>query len=418
MKIVLSILILLVLFSISLFAEDWPQFRGPSGQGVSNEKNLPLHWDTNKDILWKTEAPGKGYSSPIVSDQKVYLTCTQDSGVSCRILSFDLNTGEILWNNEVFRQVPGHIEERNSYATPTPVTDGKYIFATFNDGSIVAVTIEGKLVWHNKENPFHSQHGRAASPILFEDLLIIPFDASHRPPDRHIGWREPWDKGFVLALDKNTGKERWKVKRGISRIAHVTPIIVQVDGKPQLISCGGDVVQGFEPRSGKIIWTAKNFGEGVIPSAVSGDNMVFTASGWDDPTIRAFRLGGSGDVTETHLVWELKENVPMIPSFLYHNSYLYSLTGRGKAMCLSAKTGEIIWEHRLGGGRYSASPVYADGKIYFLSNKGVTTIIEAGPFYKETAKNDIEEDCRASFAISNGKILIRGDKHLYCIGKE
>jgi outer membrane protein assembly factor BamB len=198
----------------------------------------------------------------------------------------------------------------------------------------------------------------------------------------------------------------------------MTPIVVEVQGKPQLISCGGDVVQAFEPRTGNIIWSAKNFGEGVIPSAVSGENMVFTASGWDDPTIRAFRLGGNGDITSTHTVWELRENVPMIPSFLYHNSYLYSLTGRGKAMCLSAKTGEIIWEQSLGGGRYSASPVYADGKIYFLSNKGVTTIIEAGPVFKEIAKNDIGESCRASYAISNGKILIRGEKHLFCISKE
>ena len=252
MKIFLVCMLVLMILSESLFAMDWPQFRGPTGQGISNEKNLPLHWDSEKGILWKTEITGEGYSSPIVIDQRIFFTSTRDSGASCRIICLDFNTGKLRWDKEIFRQVPGHKEERNSYATSTPVTDGKYVFATFNDGSIVAVTMEGKLVWHNKDNPFHSQHGRAASPILFEDLLIIPFDASHRPPDRHIGWREPWDKGFILALDKNTGKERWKVKRGISRIAHVTPIIVQVDGEPQLISCGGTnslVSKKFRGRS-------------------------------------------------------------------------------------------------------------------------------------------------------------------------
>jgi outer membrane protein assembly factor BamB len=414
----LKILIVLsILFPFLLFAEDWPRFRGPTGQGISQEKNLPVKWSATEGILWKTAIPGEGYSSPIVYDQKIFVTSVEDSGASCRLICIDFKSGNLMWNNEVFRQVPGHKEERNSYASPTPVTDGKHVYVTFSDGSIAAVTMEGKEVWHNRDNQFHSQHGRGVSPILFENILIIPFDASHRPPDIDIGWQDPWDKGFVLALDKNNGEEFWKVKRGLSRIAHSTPIIINYQGEPRLISIGGDVVQGFEPKTGKRIWTTKNSGEGVIPSPVSGEDLVFSTSGWGDPAIRAIRLGGEGEVTDTHLAWELKENVPMIPSFIYYDSYLYSITGRGKAMCLLAKTGEIVWEQRLGG-RYSASPVYADGKIYFLSEKGVTTIIEASPVFKEIAKNDIgEQFCKASSAISDGKILIRAEKHLYCIVK-
>jgi outer membrane protein assembly factor BamB len=410
-------IILSIFIPLILFAEDWPRFRGPTGQGISQEKNLPVNWSATEGILWRTEIPGEGYSSPIVFDQQIFFTSVEDSGASCRLICVDLKSGDILWNKEVFRQVPGHIEKRNSYATPTPVTDGKHVFVTFNDGSIAAVTIEGKKAWHNRDNQFHSQHGRGVSPILFENILIIPFDASNRPPDIDIGWQDPWDKAFILALDKNNGEELWKVKRGLSRIAHATPIVIGYQGEPLLISYGGDVVQGFEPKTGKRIWTAKNSGEGVIPSPVSGEDLVFSTSGWGDPAIRAIRLGGEGEITDTHLAWELKENVPMVPSLIYHESYLYSITGRGKAMCLLAKTGEIIWEERLGG-RYSASPVYADGKIYFLSEKGITTIIEAGPVLKVIAKNDIgEQFCKASYAISDGKILIRAEKHLYCIVK-
>jgi outer membrane protein assembly factor BamB len=247
MKSFLNIKIILVLVPLILIAEDWPKFRGPSGQGISQEKNLPVKWGPTEGILWKTILPGEGYSSPIVYDQRVYLTSTADSGTSCLLLCINLNSGDIIWNNVIFHQNPGHKEIRNSFASPTPVTDGNYIYVTFNDGSIAAVSNDGKLVWRNKDYPFYSQHGRAASPILFENLLIIPFDASSKPPDKYIGWQDPWDKAFILALDKNNGEERWKAKRGLSRIAHVTPIIVRYRGEPQLISCAGDVVQGFEP---------------------------------------------------------------------------------------------------------------------------------------------------------------------------
>jgi outer membrane protein assembly factor BamB len=410
-------IIFVILFSFMLFAEDWPRFRGPTGQGISEEKNLPVKWSATEGIQWKTEIPGEGYSSPIVYDQKIYLTSAQDSGASCRVICVDLNSGELLWNNEVHIQERGHKEKRNSYATSTPVTDGKHVYVTFHDGTIIALTLEGRISWLNKNYPFYSHHGRSASPILFEDIFIIHYDGSHKPPDYHIGWQDPWDKGFVLALDKNNGKKLWIAKRGISRIGHVTPIIVTYKGKTQLISTAGDVVQGLEPRTGKRIWNVTSSGEGVIPTTVLGEDMVFSTSGWGEPAIRAIRLGGEGEVTETHLVWEQKKNVPMVPSLLYHDSYLYSITGRGKAMCLLAKTGEIVWEQRLGG-RYSSSPVYADGNIYFLSEKGISTVIEAGPVFKEIAKNEINESCKASIAISKGKIIIRGEKNLYCIGEK
>lgn len=406
-----------ILFHALLIAENWPRFRGPTGQGISSEKNLPVSWNQSDGILWKTEIPGKGYSSPIVFDGKVFLTTALDSGLSCRILCIDLQSGTILWNTEVFRQVPGYKEPRNSYATPTPVTDGICVYAAFNDGSIAAVTVEGQKKWENRNHRFYSQHGLGVSPVLFDNYFIIPYDGSHKPPDTHIGWQEPWDKAVIMALDKSNGKETWIGHRGLSRIAHVTPIIVIYAGKPQLVSGAGDVIQGFDPYTGTRIWSVKSSGEGVVPSPVSGEGMIFCASGFGDPTIRAVRLGGKGEITKTHRVWEQKRNVPTMPSFIYHTGYLFSISDNGKAMCLQAKSGQIIWEERLPG-NYAASPTYADDKIYFLSDKGVSTIIEAGPVYKQIEQNSIGEPCRASYAISNGKILIRSEKHLFCIAKE
>jgi outer membrane protein assembly factor BamB len=417
MKNIISIFAISILFLSILYAENWPQFRGPSGQGISDEKNLPVRWSATDEILWKTEIPGEGYSSPIVFDQNIYITSAEDSGASCRVLCLDLNSGSILWNTEVFRQKPGNKEMRNSYATPTPVTDGKLVYAVYNDGSIAAVTTEGTLRWQNRNYKFYSQHGLGVSPILYENLFIIPFDGSGRPPDKHVGWQEPWDKAFILALDKSSGEQVWIGKRGLSRIAHVTPLIVDYRGTPQLVSGAGDVVQGFDPKTGTRIWSVKSSGEGVVPSIVSGEEMVFSASGFGDPTIRAILLGGNGDVTKTHIIWEQKDNVPTIPSFLYHKPYLFTITDNGKAMCLQAKTGEIVWQQRIPG-KYAASPVYADGKIYFLSEKGTSTVIEAGPVFKIIAENKIEELCKASYAIANGKIIIRAEKHLYGIGNK
>jgi outer membrane protein assembly factor BamB len=411
-----GIFLFLIFLPMMLSSEDWPQFRGPSGQGISQEKNLPVSWSETEGVLWKTAIPGEGWSSPIVFDNKIYITSACDSGVSCRILAIDLASGSITWNREVFQQQAGQKEMRNSYATPTPVTDGKAIYAAFNDGSMVAVDTHGQLLWQNRQFKFYSQHGLGVSPILFQNLVIIPHDGSSPAPNTQIGWQEPWDKAYILALDKSNGKVVWQAKRGLSRIAHVTPAVIHYQGKSQLASGAGDVIQGFDLATGDRIWTAASKGEGVVPSIVFGDNLIFSASGFGDPTIRAIRMGGTGTITDTHLAWEVKENVPMIPSFIYQKPYLFTITENGMVMCLQAASGQIVWTHRLSG-KFSASPVYADGKIYFLSEKGKTPIIEAAPAFKQISESRIDGTCRASIAVSNGKILIRSDSHLYCIGR-
>jgi hypothetical protein len=285
------------------------------------------------------------------------------------------------------------------------------------DGTLAALSFEGDIIWKHREFEYYSEHGLAVSPVLYRDFLIVPFDHSSRGPNRRVGWQKPWDKALIIAVDKNTGKVKWRGRRGLSRIAHVTPQIITEDGRSRLISSAGDVVQGFDLNTGRRIWTVSSPGEGVVPSVVVGDGMVFTTSGFGDSAIRAVRTGGKGDVTETHIAWQSTEDVPKIPSMLYVKPFLFLVTETGVAKYLEAATGEEISRQRLGG-RYSASPVWADGRIYCLSEKGRTTVIEDEPQFQVLAENELNEKCFASPAVSHKQIFIRTESNLYCIGEK
>lgn len=396
-------------------ADNWPCFRGPTRQGISYEKDVPVEWSTTSNIVWKTPVPGRGWSSPIVFGDRVFVTTATDKGASFRLVCLDRKTGTIVWNKEILRQKPGHKSGLNSYASSTPATDGQRVYVLASDGSLAAVSMDGTVVWTNRDFKYYSEHGLAVSPVLYKDLLIVPFDGSSDGPDKKVGWQKPWDKAVILALDKNTGKVRWQGRRGLSRIAHVVPGVLSENDHDQLISSAGDVVQGFDLETGKRIWTVSSSGEGVVPSIVIGDGLIFTTSGFGKPAIRAIRSGGKGDVTETHIAWESTDDVPKIPSMLYVKPFLFLVTEAGVAKCLRAATGEVVWRNRLGG-RYSASPIWAEGRIHFLSERGTTTVVEAGPKFKVVARNEIKEKCGASSAVSRQHIFIRSENNLYCIG--
>ena len=402
-------------FIVPVQAEDWPCFRGPTRQGISHEKDVPLNWSAMENVLWKTAIPGTGWSSPIVCAGHVFVTTAVSDGTSYRLICLDRDTGGILWEREVLQQEAGHRNRLNSYATSTPATDGEKVYVLAFDGTLAAVSMDGEVVWKHHEIDYYSEHGLGVSVVLYEDLVIWPFDGSSSGPNKGVGWQTPWDKAVVLAVDKHTGETRWRGRRGSSRIAHVTPQIVEVDGKDQLVSGAGDVVQGFDLETGQRIWTVKALGEGVVPSIVAGGDMVFATSGFGDPAIRAIRTGGRGDVTDTHIVWATGEDVPKVPSMLYVRPYLYVLTETGLVTCREGNTGQVIWRERLGG-KHSASPVYADGKIYFLNEKGRAAVIEAGPQFKKIAENELGEKCLASPAISGGRLFVRTETNLYCIG--
>jgi len=414
----------LPLFSAAIFAAstvlaaNWPQFRGPDHQGVSSERGLPLAWNSTSNVLWKASIPGESWSSPIVWKDRVFLTTATENGESCRVLALNAKDGRIVWDKEVFKQTPRRKEGRNSYATPTPSTDGKRVYACFGDGSFAALDFSGKIVWTNRDFPFYSQHGLGTSAILHDGILVMARDGSSDGEDKKIGWQKPCDKSYVLALDAATGKLLWKTGRGLSRISHGVPTLYTDHGKTQVVSEAGDVVQGFDLKTGERLWSSEVLGEGKVPSTIVGDGLAFTSGGWGGKeTIKAFRIGARGDLKESNLVWEQRKGIPKVPSMLFVKPYLYAITDGGIASCFAADTGAIVWQERVGG-NFSASPIAADGRLYFLSDEGVTTVLRAGPKFEVLATNPIGEKLQASMAAANGRILIRTMSHLWCIGSK
>jgi hypothetical protein len=389
-------------------AENWPGFRGPTRQGASSEKNLPLHWGPDQNILWKTAIAGSGWSSPVVWQDRIFVTTAKDEGRACHVLALDAATGKVLWDRHVFDQQTLFKREQNSYASPTPVTDGERVYAVFAEGDIVALDFDGNVVWRNLDFNFFSEHGLGASPILYNDLLIMTFDPSSRTDrEQRVGWKVPWDGAAIWALDKRTGKRVWEGKREASRLAHVTPNLMQVDGKPQLISGAGDVIQGFDPDTGARLWSVYSQGEGVVPSIVIGGGLAYSISGFEATTIRAVAPGGK-------IVWEQTRSASHIPSMIYHDGLLYNMHESGVATCMDAQTGEVIWQQRVGGNHW-ASPVLAEGRIYFLAEDGETIVIEAGRQYKEIARNRLNQHTQASMAISGGRLFLRTAVELWAI---
>ncbi|MDA1231015.1 MAG: PQQ-binding-like beta-propeller repeat protein [Planctomycetota bacterium] len=398
-------------------AADWPGFRGPTGQGISAETGVPLTWSDTENIAWKTAIPGEGWSSPVIYSDQVFVTSTTDEGRSCYVICLDRRSGEIRWNTKVCEQEVRKKRDENSDATPTPTTDGQHVYAVFSSGKMVAVDFEGTVAWTNHDVNFYGHHGLAASPILYQDLVIMPYDGSSDGENNQVGWKIPWEQAVLLAVDKATGKVRWRGKRGLSRLGHVTPNVLRENGTDQIVSGAGDTVQGFDPADGRLIWSIYSKGEGVTPSIVVGDGLVFSCSGFEAPTIRVIRAGGTGDVTGSHMAWEQTKGVPALASMLYVKPNIYSVSDTGVVTCFLAATGEVLWQERIGG-KHSSSPIYADDRIYFLTEaEGESVVIEPGPQLKILARNRLEEKCKASMAVSQGNLFIRSEHHLFCIGQ-
>jgi outer membrane protein assembly factor BamB len=291
------------------------------------------------------------------------------------------------------------------------------VYACFGEGGFAAVDFSGRTVWTNLDHRFHGQHGLGTSPILYDGLLIMARDGSNDGEDKALGWQKPWDRSYVLALDARTGRVAWKSARGLSRISHGAPAVwTAPDGSAQVVSEAGDVVQGFDLRTGRRLWSSEVIGEGKVPSTVLGGGVVFTAGGWGGrETIKAFRLGGMGDPKEPRLLWEQRKGMPKVPSMLHLKPYLYAVTDGGIATCLDSAGGAIVWQERLGG-NFSASPVAADGRIFFTGDDGETVVLAQGPEFRILSRNPMGEKVQASIAVADSAIFIRTEKHVYRIG--
>jgi len=403
----MKIALFILMTAVSAFGQDWPQFRGPTGQGHSDQRGLPVEWSEGKNILWKTPVPGLGWSSPVVAGGRVWLTTSLDElekAASLRVLAFDIESGKEVVNVEVFRIGSDRFSQnpKNSDASPTPIVEGDRVFVHFGANGTAALTTSGEIVWKTRL-PYESQHGDGGSPTLFEDLLIINCDGS--------------DQAYVVALDKKTGKVRWKTSRREPwDQAYSTPLVVRVGEHDELISVGAYRTAAYDPRSGKEIWRVR-YDEGFsnVPRPVFGNGLVYIVTGFQEPSLLAVRVDGTGDVTKTHVAWTVERGVPHTASPLLVGSELYIVSDIGVASCLDAKTGAFIWQRRLGG-NYSASPLFADGRIYFQSEEGMTTVIEPGREFKFLSRSTLDGATLASMGVAAGTFFIRTDSHLYRIG--
>lgn len=394
--------------------EEWTRFRGPNGQGTITAK-APTAWDDDKNIRWVADVAAEGWSSPILSGGKLFLTGTTDGGTKCHVLAFDSETGKLLWNREVLTQTPTRKEGKNSFATPTPVVAGGTVYAVFGQGGIVAVdAADGSTKWKYTDIAHYSQHGLGASPVLWNNYLIMAYDGSSPGPDKKVGWQTPWDGAILLALDVRTGKEAWRAGRGKSRIGHSTPALLIVNGETVLLSQGGDVVQAFNPASGERLWSVANIGEGLVPSPVIAGNTIITTPGWPTPAIRAWTLTSAK--SPPTMAWERTKNVPMLPSAISVNGLLIAVSEKGIATALDGKTGEVVWEERLNGS-FSASLVSAGGTVYAVNETGETFVFEAAKAWNLVSKNKLTGVFQATPVLTAGRIYLRSDKRLFAIGK-
>lgn len=417
---------------------NWSQWRGPDGLGVSSESNLPAEWNESKNIKWKTALPGRGHSSPIVWDNKIFLTSDVEGEVvpgakavehkiegqiflhpdsvggnlkhTFKVLCLDRATGKVLWEQTAYEgRAYDDRHRKGSYASPTPVTDGANVYAWFGaegDG-LYCYDFSGKQIWKTAVGKVaRVGMGPGASPVVFENLVILQCD------------EEEGAKSFIVAIDKKTGKEVWRTPRKV-QASWATPLIVRAPPRVELITSGNEQIISYDPKTGKELWHAKGLESNAIPTPVAGQGMVFAVAGFPEKRVFAIKLGASGDLTDTqNVVWKYEKGTAYVPSPILYGDYLYLTTDRGILTCLEAKTGKVAYE----GGRipvpatFTASPVAFDGKLLLTSEDGDTFVIKAGPKHEVLATNSVGEPVYASPAISDGMIFIRGEKHLFCIG--
>jgi len=395
----------------SALAEDvWPQFRGPGGQGHAHAAKLPTEWSESHNVAWKTAIPGSGHSSPVIGHGLVWLTYALEEGRSLWVAAIDVKRGEIVRQGEVLRtETAPHVNGKNSHASPTPVLDGDRVYVHFgSSGTACVSTVDGKTLWTNRDLQVDHQEGPGSSPILWRDLLIVHCDGR--------------DHQYIAALDKHTGKLAWKTERSgetppISdfRKAFCTPLVIDAAAGPLLISPAAQRLFAYDPATGAERWTIKySPGFSNVPRPIFGGGLLYICTGYMKPELWAVRPEGQGDVTSTNVVWKVTQHVPANPSPLLVGDELYLVSDAGIATCLDAKTGKECWRQRLGGS-FSASSLYGAGQVYFFSEGGETTVIEAGRAFKQLAKNKLDAGFMASPAAIDGALILRTRTHLYRI---
>ena len=446
MKKLTVLMVLMVLFAIligagRIFAQDWPGWRG-DGRGISPEKNLPLKWSEGEGVKWKTPIPGAGHSSPIVWGNRVFVTtaAAEDPNVETfrggvyiggnrpkpdaseyayRLICLDADRGNVLWSKAVARQNPRtRRHTKNTYASETPVTDGKYVFASFGSAGLYGIDFEGNVLWHRDMGLLRVRTGwgTGASPVLFRNTVIVNCDSD--------------DDSYIAAFEKATGDPVWRTERN-EGASWGTPFLFEAGGRTTVVTNATRHMRGYDAATGKLLWECAGGSRVSVPSPVATQGLVFLSSGHNigflkPQPIVAVRPGASGDITpprgQLHsdgVAWSHRSGGAYVPSPIALGEYLYVPLDKGTLTCYEARTGKAVYEKQKLGTRntITASPVTADGRIYVQTEGGECYIVKPGPEFEILAVNKLDEIFCASPAISAGRIFLRGRKHLYCIGK-
>jgi outer membrane protein assembly factor BamB len=409
--------ILLVCLAAPAAAADWPQWRGPEWTGSSPEVGLPTKWGATENVAWSVELPGYSAATPIVWGDAVYVTAPE--GDSVQLLSLDRRDGKARWKRTLGPAV-GHAHRKHNMASPSPATDGRNVYAMTGSGVLKAFTADGRELWSRdfpaEYGPFGLNWGYASSPLLLDGTLYVPV----------LHGAKTDAASYVVAIDTATGRNRWKVERPTPAVqespdAYTTPTFVKAAGGREIVVVGGDVVTGHDPATGKELWRSAGLNPGnepwyrIVASPLAVDGLVIA------PTrvkpMLALRGGGRGDVTASQRVWSYDAG-PDVPTPASDGTYLYVLGDKGIVSCLDVKTGQVLYgPQRIAAGTYSASPVVADGKVYMVSEEGLTTVLRAGPKFEVLGENALDDTTLATPAIAGGQIFIRTAKRLYCLGR-
>jgi len=431
----------LVLFLLSMSAgrlaadPHWSQWRGPDGQGVSHQAGVPLEWGEGTNIAWKTAVPGRGHSSPIVWGDRLFLTTavegdvvpgakpvkhfesgqefTHPDGVGAdhkqtlKVLALDASTGQILWERVAWEGTPYDTRhKRGSYASPTPVTDGERVYAYFGAEGVYAYDFNGNLAWKWWPGGIATFGvGVGTSPVFYKDVVILQCD------------EDEGKASFIVALNKVTGKEVWRASRKV-QLSWATPVLVRAGGRDELVTAGTEHVIAYDPATGAELWRVKGLESNAVPSPVVVGDIVVVSAGYPNKIAMAVRAGGSGDVTDSRVLWRYTKGTAYVPSPVAVDGLVYLMTDKGLLTCLDASTGEVKYEggRPPGASSYMASPVVVGGRILLMSMDGDTHVIKAGPAHEVLRTNSLGEPIAASAAVAPGRIYIRGERHLFAIG--
>jgi outer membrane protein assembly factor BamB len=398
----------------ALRAEEWPVWRGPRGDGTSHETGLPLTWSATENIRWKTPIPGKGHSSPVVWGDRVFVTtCLEDRGDRL-LICLDRQGGKIFWQRVVLTAKLEHKHHLNSYASATPATDGKHVwvaFLAYPNMQVACYDFDGQRVWMRSPGKLLSTHGFCSSPVLYKDLVILNGDQDA--------------EAYLVALDRQTGAERWRVDRPNRTRSYCTPILIHSKSKPdvtQLVLSGSKCVTGYDADTGKLLWILDGPTEQYVASLVYSGNVLFLTTGFPEFHLMGISPDGRGNITESKYIrWHIPHRVngnrgaSYVPSPIAADGHFYVVSDVGYLSCLDVQTGQRLWMQKLAR-HVSASPVLADGYLYFLDDDGTTHVLRADGKFAVLHKNKLDEECYASPAVSHGQIFIRALHNLYCVG--